>query len=58
MLLGDRMAFPNLDLLIVYEDHLFEAYQKEKPRTIYKHVDTLFSYPDSAYAAIVIEWVS
>lgn len=42
MLLGDRMTFPNLGLLIVDEEHRFGVNQKEKLRARYKHVDTLF----------------
>lgn len=42
MLLGERMVFPNLGLLIVDEEHRFGVNQKEKLRAKHRNVDTLF----------------
>lgn len=42
MLLSDSCVFPNLGLLIVDEEHRFGVNQKEKIRSRYRGIDTLF----------------
>lgn len=42
MILGEKLVFDNLGLLIVDEEHRFGVYQKERIRARYNTVDTLF----------------